>query len=316
MIISAFRNYNIYNLVFLLLITLLLRIAIIVHSPGSQEGFFPLNLLSDPRVNVCLTALVIFSQAILLNRSITRHNLFSKTSYLPALMYAVLASMFSPFLTLNPVLICNFFLLWLIDRIFFLYRGANVLRITFDMGLAIGAGSLFYYPFFLIFPVTWFSLIIFRPFAWREWVSPVIGLVVPYIFAFTWFMYTDNMASFLEIWQPFIVNFPSVLTISPYDYIALVPLLFLLGLSVHKMWVTYFKNVVLIRKSQVSLALLSVLLVASFLLSAEKHLYHFMMLAVPFAVFLAYYFITAKVRWFYETLFALLLGSIFYFQFV
>lgn len=316
MIISAFRNYNVYNIGFLLLITFLLRIAIILYPPASQGGVFPYNLLSDPGINVSLTALIVFVQAILLNRSITRHNLFSKTSYLPALMYAVLASMFSPFLTLNPVLLCNFFLLWLVDRIFFLYRGANVLRITFDMGLAIGAGSLFYYPFLLIFPVTWFSLMIFRPFAWREWLSPVIGLTVPYIFAFTWYMYTGNMASFFDIWQPFIVNFPSLLTIPPYDYIALVPLLFLLGLAVHRMWITYFKNVVLIRKSQVSLALLSLLLIASFLLSPEKHLYHFMMLAMPFAVFLAYYFITARVRWFYETLFALLLGSIFYFQFV
>src|SRR5690606_31471003 len=250
------------------------------------------------------------------NRSITRHNLFSKPSYLPALMYVVLASMFNPFLTLTPVLICNFFVLWLIDRILFLYRGANVLRITFDMGLAIGAGSLFYYPFLLIFPVTWFSLIIFRPFAWREWISPVIGLTVPYIFALTWFMYTGNMDSFFGIWQPFIVTFPSLLTIPPYDYMALIPLLFLLALPVHRMWITYFKNVLLIRRPQVWLAVLSALLIASFLLSQEKHLYHFMMLALPFAVFLAYYFVTARVKWFYETLFALLLGSIFCFQFV
>lgn len=316
MIISAFRNYSFYNIGFLLLITLLLRIAIFTEPPGGAGGYFPLKILADPRVNVCLTALIVFAQAVLLNRSITRHNLFSKTSYLPALMYVVLASMFSPFLTLNPVLICNFFLLWLIDRIFFLYRGANVLRITFDMGLAIGFGSLFYYPFLLIFPAVWFSLMIFRPFSWREWISPVTGLVVPYIFAFTWFMFTENMASFFDIWKPFIVNFAALLTISPYDYIALVPLLALLGLAGHRMWVTYFKNVVLIRKSQVSLALLSLLLIASFLLSPEKQLQHFMMLALPFAVFLAYYFITARVKWFYESLFALLLGSIFYFQFI
>src|SRR3546814_19110754 len=129
--------------------------AIGLHPHAAQNSTFPDNLLLDPRINPTLTALIVIVQAILLNRSVTRHNLFSKTSYLPALMYAVLASMFSPFLTLNPVLFCNFFLVWLIDRILFLYRGANVLRITFDMGLAVGAGSLFYYPFLLIFPVTW-----------------------------------------------------------------------------------------------------------------------------------------------------------------
>ncbi len=316
MIISTFRNYNIYNIGLLVLIALLLRTAVVLDPPDAPGGYFPMGFLSDPRINVSLSALVIVVQALLLNRSITRHNLFSKTSYLPALMYVVLASMFNPFLTLTPVLICNFFVLWIIDRIFFLYRGANVLRITYDMGLAIGAGSLFYYPFLLIFPGIWVSLIIFRPFAWREWVSPVIGLITPYIFALTWFMYTDNLTSFFDIWQPFIVDFPTLSTISPVDYIALVPLLILLALSAHKMWVMYFKNVVLIRKSQVSLGLLTAFIVVSYFLSPEKHLYHFAMLAVPFAVFLAYYFITARVKWFYETLFALLLGSIFYFQFV
>src|SRR3546814_19142865 len=97
MIISAFRNYNLYNLGFLLLITLLLRIAIIVDPPGNPGGYF--SLLANPRINVCLAALVVFGQALLVNRSITRHNLFSKTSYLPALIYVVLARMFIPFLT-------------------------------------------------------------------------------------------------------------------------------------------------------------------------------------------------------------------------
>src|SRR3546814_20870105 len=93
MIITAFRNYNVYNIGFLLLITFLLRMAIGLHPPAAQNSTFPYNLLLDPRINATLTALIVIVQAILLNRSITRHNLFSKTSYLPALMYAVLASM-------------------------------------------------------------------------------------------------------------------------------------------------------------------------------------------------------------------------------
>src|SRR5690606_39189550 len=116
--------------------------------------------------------------------------------------------------------------------------------------------------------------------------------------------------------QPFIVDFPTLSTISPVDYIALVPLLILLALSAHKMWVMYFKNVVLIRKSQVSLGLLTAFIVVSYFLSPEKHLYHFAMLAVTVVVFLSYSFIAARVTCFYESLLALLLGSLFYFHLV
>lgn len=316
MIITAFRNYNAYNIFFLLLLTFFLRIALLLDPSPDLTYWFPFGLVSDQRANISITAVIVFFQAILLNRSITRHNLFNKTSYLPALMYVVLASMFSSFLAFSPLLICNFFLLWLMDRIFFLYRGANVLRIAFDMGLIVGGGSLFYYPFLLLFPGIWYSLILFRSFSWREWVAPLAGMTIPYIFAFTYYMYTDSASSFLDIWQPIIVHLPVLSTILSNDYLALLPLLFLLGLSFNKMRATYFKNVVLVRKSQQSLLLLSVLIIAAFLLSPQRQVAHFMMLAVPFSVFLAYYFVTARVKWFYESLFALLLGSIFYFQFV
>src|SRR3546814_20612693 len=101
MIITAFRNYNVYNIGFLLLITFLLRMAIGLHPPAAQNSTFPYNLLLDPRLNVTLTDLIVILQPILLNRSITRHNLSSKPSYISALLYAVLASLFSHFLMLN-----------------------------------------------------------------------------------------------------------------------------------------------------------------------------------------------------------------------
>jgi len=53
----------------------------------------------------------------------------------------------------------------------------------------------------------------------------------------------------------------------------------------------------------------------SFYIKAAFHLNHFLLCAVPAAVFFAYYFLYAKNKWFYESLFYLLLISIIYFQF-
>jgi len=47
----------------------------------------------------------------------------------------------------------------------------------------------------------------------------------------------------------------------------------------------------------------------------EFNLNHFLLCTVPLAVFFAYYFLYAKSKWFYESLYLLLLISIIYFQF-
>jgi len=53
----------------------------------------------------------------------------------------------------------------------------------------------------------------------------------------------------------------------------------------------------------------------SFNVKAAFTLNHFLLCAVPGAVFFAYYFLYARRKWFYEVLFGLLLVSIVYFQF-
>jgi hypothetical protein len=53
----------------------------------------------------------------------------------------------------------------------------------------------------------------------------------------------------------------------------------------------------------------------SFYIKAAFKLSHFLLCAVPVAVFFSYYFLYAKRWWIYEMLFGLLLISIVYFQF-
>ena len=53
----------------------------------------------------------------------------------------------------------------------------------------------------------------------------------------------------------------------------------------------------------------------SFYIKSEFNLNHFLLCAVPAAVFCSYYFINATTKWFYESLYLLLLISIIYLQF-
>jgi hypothetical protein len=70
-----------------------------------------------------------------------------------------------------------------------------------------------------------------------------------------------------------------------------------------------------VRKSFQLLFFVFVVASLSFYTKAAFHLNHFVLCAVPAAVFFSYYFLYAKRKWFYESLFYLLLISIIYFQF-
>jgi hypothetical protein len=77
----------------------------------------------------------------------------------------------------------------------------------------------------------------------------------------------------------------------------------------------FFKSYVQTRKSFQLLFFVFLIALFSFYIRTEFHLDHFLLCAAPAAVFFAYYFLYARTRWFYETLYIILLASIIYFQF-
>src|SRR5947207_2619473 len=114
--INLFRRAQPSNLFFLFIVILLLRVAVllnpriynslIIYQPFAKIlTFFTFNFLSNPVVNILCTAVIVFIQSIIFGRIITKYNFFHKTSYIPELMYAVLSSMFTPFLTFSPIII-------------------------------------------------------------------------------------------------------------------------------------------------------------------------------------------------------------------
>ncbi|UKJ08211.1 DUF6427 family protein [Solitalea lacus] len=325
MVINVFRRAQTFNFFLLAAVILLLRLAVLLN-PGLYKGlivyqpfvkllvFFQFNFLSNPVNNILITSVVVFIQAVIFGRIITRHNFFNKTTFLPELMYVVVCSMFTEFLTFSPIVFCNFFLLWILDKIFSLYRTQSTLQSVFDMGFIIGLGSLLYFPFLFIFPIVWYSLLVFKAFSWREWFTGLIGLIIPYILLGTWYFWNDDFNDFYHLWLPFKFVLPQELAIEKSDYFALVPIVIVLLLSLNQVRVMFFKNVVQVRKSLQCLSFLMVLIVASYFLIPDRSINHLLLAAAPAATFMTFYFISAKVRWFYEWVFALLIISIFYFQ--
>ncbi len=181
--------------------------------------------------------------------------------------------------------------------------------------MIVAVGTMIYLPFMYMFFAIWVAMIIFRPFVWRDWVACILGFITIFFFLAVFYYLNDKLGQFFEIWLPLTAKFQFHFKINYYNYIVLLPVALILVLCIFKLQQNFFKSYVQTRKSFQLMFFVFLISAFSFYIRPDFHLDHFLMCAVPASVFFAYYFLYATTRWFYESLYILLLASIIYFQF-
>ena len=323
--IKQFRSLNPVNILLLAGITLLLRTGIFFQLPEriSVDFIEPFTRLLLPvpienyfsvLTNVILAASLLFIQSLVFNRIINSYNLLGKSTYLPALMFVSAGSLFAPFLILSPVLFCNILILWMIEKFLSIYKREQVSSVMYDLGMIVAVGTLIYFPFIAMLPVLWISLIIFRPFNWREWLAIVTGFITIFFFLGVFYYWNDSLDKFFQIWLPLASKFPTNLRINYYDTLVLIPVSLILILGFFQLQKNFFRSVVQLRKSFQLLFFMFLTGLISFYLKEDLRLYHFLLCAPPAAVLMAYYFVHETQRWMYESLYVVLVVGIIYFQ--
>ena len=322
--IKQFRNINPINILFLGIITLLLRTGIFIRLPQQVSVDFiePFTRFLVPvpentfpvLTNIYLAAFLLLVQSLIFNRVVNSYNLLGKSTYLPALLFISVGSLFTPFLILSPALFCNFLLLWMMEKFLSMYKRDDVKSVMFDLGMMVALGTLIYFPFIAMLPVLWISLLIFRPFNWREWLAVVTGFITIFFFLGVFYYWNDSLDQFYRIWLPLASKFPTNLRINLYDTLVLLQVAAILFLGVIQLQKNFFRSVVHLRKSFQLLFFMFVTGLISFYLKQDLRLYHFLLCVPPVAVLMAYYFVHASPRWLYESMYGILVAGIIYFQ--
>lgn len=325
--INQFKSLNPINLLLLFAYTFFMRIAIFLNPPVRLNFEFlePYTkfLISIPigndfsvPANVFLAGILVFIQAVIFNRIVNNHALLAKPSFLPALLYITGASLFEPFLVLSPVLICNFLLILIMDKLLKIGKSSNAIMIMFDVGIFIALGTLIYFPFVVMLLLIWLSLLLYRSFNWREWVSGLVGFLTIMFFLAVFYYWNDNISMFYKIWLPLKNKFPSIFKIQYNDYLVLVPVSVMMILAMIQLRENFFRSFISTRKAFQMLFFMFLIAILSFYTKQNFKLYHFLLCVPPGAVLLAYYFSNATKRWFYESLFLILVAAIQFFLFV
>ena len=285
-----------------------------------MQGFFCRFLIDNssfsPAANIFIASLLVYLQALIFNRVINNHGLLSKPNYLPALLYITGTSLFMPFLVLSPPLICNFLIIWIMDKFLKIGKSPSAIMLMFDIGVIIALGTLIYFPFIVMLLMLWLSLLLYRSFNWREWLSGLIGFAMVFFFLAVFYYWQDEIGMFYNIWLPLTNKFPSVFKINYNDYLVLVPVVVMMVLAMIQLRENFFHSFISTRKAFQMLFFMFLLAVVSCYTKPDFRLYHFLLCVPPGAVLLAYYYSNASKRWFYESLFLIFVLTIQYFLFV
>lgn len=247
----------------------------------------------------------------------TRHIIIKQRSYLPALIFIIIASTFAPLQAINPAMLATPFLIFSTNYLFGIYEGKNSLDRLFRGGLLLGIGSLFYLPFVIFLLFAFIGIIILGNANIRQWFSLIFGFIAPWAFTFAYyFLRFGSVESLVQIIVNTFVTAPvsydlNLCFIIFYSFIGLLGIiasLFLIqSMSTQKISVRKFYALLL----WVIPIAIGVILLTGF--SSIEMIY---IIAFPSAIFIANYFSTARNKFWPKFLFTILLLSSIACQFI
>lgn len=318
MFLRIFRSGYYTDVLMFLLISALLWIPAFLQPPdiyfpsGSGLGseFIRDNLQLPAIIAVIIAFVVLIVQAVVLNFVLAENPAFSKSLLLPAVVYIIFMSHNSELLTLHPLLMANFLLIFSFKNLFNAYEKPQAFREAFNASFWISVASFFYYPaaFYIVF--IWTSFFIFRINTWREWLISIIGFCAPYFFLVLFLSLSDQLNIFESYyiqgisWSGLTFNFGF------HDYVFWPVFLLVLMVSLFKFIHERADKVINIRKS-FSVAIAFLIISGIMLLSNgfNANLQEFLIFPAA-AIIIGFYFIESEKKFISELFFILLIVAV------
>lgn len=138
-------------------------------------------------------------QALLLNVTLNRHNVYASKDYLPALIYLILGSISFELNMLTPLLIGNTFIILSLPYIVTLSKEGFDNNRLFVGGFMLGLAAMSYLPLALFLLVGISAVIFFASSTFRSMLLMLCGFLFPYAVLLTYYLYTNTTQEFLEM---------------------------------------------------------------------------------------------------------------------
>lgn len=272
--------------------------------------------LADTRRAAMLATVLVFIQAVLLNRLVDTFRMMHDRTWVPGAMYALAASVLPDFLFVSAPLVAATVIPLALSRMFSVYKQSMAFGAVFDSAFWLTVGSLFYPPLAWLLPVCFIGFFSLRSFHLREQIVFFTGVSVPFILALTFYFWYDAAPAFLN------GQFAGGLQISIYALpdglygslktalLALMLIIVLAGFNVY-----YYKKLIQIQKFITILYWILFAGLFAMLLHGGTQFRQFILLAPSIAIFMAYSFQSLRNIFMAEVFHFGLLAAVFFIQF-
>ena len=305
--IGNFKANLPYNNFLLLIYGLILKWALFVYPVTpvalSTDTLFFKSILtfvfllghSAPLFYSVIVFLLIYFQAVFLNRIVINQRLFSKTNYLTGMSYLLLTSLFSFWSAFSSVLLAATLLIWVLSILSRLSNIPDPKKTLFNVAILLGLATLIFFPSILFLLLALIGLSIMRPFRLPEWIILFFGLGTPFYFlwAYSYLFDKNTVVSYSK----FAIGIPSF-SLMRGELIAAIVITLLLFVGFYFVQINMRRLLV---QSRNTWAIILFYLAISFLIpfideSASFH--DFFLIVAPISVLSAAGFVYPNKKWF------------------
>ena len=169
-----------------------LKGALIPVNVGFPADFMLKSVYSSPWSLGVLVTVLILAGSVMSNVVFNRHEFYNTPVFIPALMYAMMATTLSLIQLSVPLLFANVFALLGLNRHLKIFLQPRVLAEYFEAGFWYGMSAVFFPPFLILALGVWLCTIFTRAFQWREYVLPIMAFAVPFAYWVSWLFFRDD----------------------------------------------------------------------------------------------------------------------------
>ena len=291
----------------LLFYGILLKLPLFLHPkvPQAQQidGFLYKSLLDwlqpigkgFPVIYSVIAFILLYTQAVYFNKLVNDLRIMQRPHFLTGMSYLLITSLFIEWSVLSSPLIINSLLIWVWSKMSGLYTNPKPKAALFNIGIAIGVCTFFYFPSLAFAALIIFGLAITRPFKLAEWLIALFGIITPYYFLLAYVFLTDKWKGYK--FPGFAVTYP-VFNETKWALAAIIIVLISSMIGIFYIQQNFRRQLIQARKSWNLIFLY--LMVALFVpfVNATHAFNYWILCAVPLSAFLGAAFLYPAKNWF------------------
>ncbi|MBK6938077.1 MAG: hypothetical protein IPH18_15260 [Chitinophagaceae bacterium] len=188
---GLFKQKTPVNFFVLLLFGLLIKLPVFLnpHLPVIRpgDGVLYKEMLrflqpSNPIVYPLLTWLLLYVQAVMLNRIVNMNRMMTVSTWFPGMSYMLITSLWPEWNYFSAPLLVNTFYLLIIQQLFKIYNISDAKGKVYNVGLVAGIAAFFYFSSAAFTVWILLTMVIMRPFRLNEWMLCLLGVFTPFYF--------------------------------------------------------------------------------------------------------------------------------------